>query len=36
MKRLHIHVGVTDLAQSIAFYSNLFGTGPTLARDDYA
>ena len=36
MKRLHIHVGVTDLARSIAFYSNLFGTGPTLARDDYA
>lgn len=36
MKRLHVHVGVTDLAQSIAFYTNLFGTAPTLARDDYA
>ncbi len=36
MKRLHVHVGVTDLAESIAFYSALFGTGPTLVRDDYA
>ena len=36
MKRLHVHVGVTDLAQSIAFYTNLFGTEPTLVRDDYA
>ena len=36
MKRLHVHVGVTDLAQSIAFYTNLFGSGPTLVRDDYA
>lgn len=36
MKRLHVHVGVTDLAQSIAFYTNLFGSEPTLVRDDYA
>ena len=36
MKRLHVHVGVTDLAESISFYSALFGTGPTLVRDDYA
>lgn len=36
MKRLHVHVGVTDLAQSIAFYSALFGCPPTLVRDDYA
>lgn len=36
MKRLHVHVGVTDLAQSIAFYTNLFGSAPTLVRDDYA
>ena len=36
MKRLHVHVGVTDLAHSIAFYTNLFGSEPTLVRDDYA
>jgi hypothetical protein len=27
---------VTDLAHSIAFYTNLFGSEPTLVRDDYA
>lgn len=36
MKRLHVHVGVTDLDGSIRFYSTLFGTGPTVAKDDYA
>lgn len=36
MKRLHVHVGVTDLDQSISFYSALFGAPPTLVRDDYA
>ncbi len=36
MKRLHVHVGVTDLDQSIAFYSALFGSPPSLVRDDYA
>lgn len=36
MKRLHVHVGVTDLTRSIAFYSNLFGAAPTLVRDNYA
>ncbi|MGI8705294.1 MAG: ArsI/CadI family heavy metal resistance metalloenzyme [Sphingomicrobium sp.] len=36
MKRLHVHVGVADLDRSIAFYSTLFGTGPSVAKDDYA
>jgi catechol 2,3-dioxygenase-like lactoylglutathione lyase family enzyme len=36
MKRLHVHVGVTDLAHSIAFYTNLLGSEPTLVREDYA
>jgi catechol 2,3-dioxygenase-like lactoylglutathione lyase family enzyme len=36
MKRLHVHVGVTDLEQSIAFYSALFGAPPSVQRDDYA
>ena len=36
MKRLHVHVGVDDLARSIGFYSTLFGAEPTVAKDDYA
>jgi catechol 2,3-dioxygenase-like lactoylglutathione lyase family enzyme len=36
MKRLHVHVGVDDLTQSIGFYSTLFGAEPTVTKDDYA
>jgi hypothetical protein len=36
MKRLHVHVSVNDLAQSIRFYSTLFSSGPTVLKDDYA
>ena len=36
MKRLHVHVGVEELANSIRFYSTLFGAGPTVVKDDYA
>ena len=36
MKRLHVHVSVNDLAQSIRFYSILFAAGPTVVKDDYA
>jgi catechol 2,3-dioxygenase-like lactoylglutathione lyase family enzyme len=36
MKRLHLHVSVPDLSQSIAFYETLFGTKPTVVKDDYA
>lgn len=36
MKRLHIHVGVSDLDQSISFYSTLFGSAPTVVKPDYA
>jgi hypothetical protein len=36
MKRFHIHVGVTDLAHSIQFYSTLFGQAPAKVKDDYA
>ncbi len=36
MKRFHVHVGVADLAQSIRFYSTLFGTAPAVVKDDYA
>jgi catechol 2,3-dioxygenase-like lactoylglutathione lyase family enzyme len=36
MKRLHLHVAVDDLDRSIGFYSTLFGTGPMVAKADYA
>jgi catechol 2,3-dioxygenase-like lactoylglutathione lyase family enzyme len=36
MKRFHVHVSVPDLAQSIRFYSTLFGTEPAVTKDDYA
>lgn len=36
MKRLHVHVSVDDLAQSIRFYSTLFATKPAVTKPDYA
>ncbi|NNM77698.1 glyoxalase/bleomycin resistance/dioxygenase family protein [Sphingomonas sp. ID1715] len=36
MKRLHVHVGVNDLDQSIGFYSTLFDAEPTIVKADYA
>jgi catechol 2,3-dioxygenase-like lactoylglutathione lyase family enzyme len=36
MKRFHIHVSVNDLAQSIRFYSTLFGAEPSRLEADYA
>lgn len=36
MKRLHVHIAVEDLEQSIGFYSTLFGTKPTKQKPDYA
>lgn len=36
MKRLHVHVAVSDLDASIAFYSKLFSAEPTVAKPDYA
>ena len=36
MKRLHVHVGVADLDQSIKFYSSLFASEPTVVKHDYA
>lgn len=35
MKRFHVHVGVTNLDQSISFYSTLFGAPPSVVKDDY-
>ncbi len=36
MKRMHIHVGVESLDQSIKFYSALFGEQPVKTKTDYA
>ncbi|WP_343517808.1 ArsI/CadI family heavy metal resistance metalloenzyme [Sphingomonas sp.] len=36
MKRMHLHVSVPDLAQSIHFYQTLFGAAPVVVKDDYA
>jgi catechol 2,3-dioxygenase-like lactoylglutathione lyase family enzyme len=36
MKRLHVHVAVPDLEQSIRFYSTLFNAKPTKIESDYA
>jgi catechol-2,3-dioxygenase len=36
MKRLHVHVGVADLDESVRFYSTLFAAAPTVRKGDYA
>jgi catechol 2,3-dioxygenase-like lactoylglutathione lyase family enzyme len=36
MKRMHVHVGVYDLDQSVRFYSTMFGADPTVLKGDYA
>ena len=36
MKRLHVHVAVENLPQSIGFYSALFAAQPAVVKPDYA
>jgi predicted enzyme related to lactoylglutathione lyase len=36
MKRLHVHVSVEDISQSIGFYSALFAAKPAVVKPDYA
>ena len=36
MKRMHVHVSVTDLEASIRFYSDLFAARPSVQKPDYA
>lgn len=36
MKRFHVHLHVSDLDQSIAFYSRLFAADPARVEKDYA
>ncbi len=35
-KRMHIHVGVENIADSLRFYTALFGVQPVKVKDDYA
>jgi len=36
MKRLHVHIGVDNLDDSIRFYTTLFGAAPIKTKSDYA
>ena len=36
MQRLHLHLGVKNLSESINFYKNLFKSEPTKLKEDYA
>src|ERR1700729_2404868 len=36
MKRLHVHLAVENLSQSIGFYSALFAAEPAVVKPDYA
>jgi catechol 2,3-dioxygenase-like lactoylglutathione lyase family enzyme len=36
MKRIHIHIGVEKLDESIRFYSTIFGAQPVKIKPDYA
>ena len=36
MKRLHVSVAVSDIDQSVRFYSTLFDADPTVLKPDYA
>lgn len=36
MLRMHVHVGVKSIEESVRFYSNLFAAEPTVHKSDYA
>lgn len=36
MRRFHVHVAVSDLRQSIEFYSTFFNSPPSVEKEDYA
>lgn len=36
MKRLHVHVSVASLSESVGFYTALFGIAPSVHKSDYA
>lgn len=36
MKRMHIHISVDNLSESIQFYSVMFASAPSVLKTDYA
>ena len=36
MKRFHVHVAVSNLQESVRFYSAMFGAEPAVVKPDYA
>lgn len=36
MKRLHVHVSVENIEESVKFYSTMFGAEPVKKKNDYA
>ncbi len=36
MKRLHVHISVKELEDSVQFYETLFGVAPDVLKPDYA
>lgn len=36
MKRLHVHVSVENIEESVKFYSTMFGAAPVKQKADYA
>ena len=36
MKRMHVHVSVNNLEESVRFYATLFASEPTVRKEDYA
>jgi Glyoxalase/Bleomycin resistance protein/Dioxygenase superfamily len=36
MKRMHVHVSVENIGQSVGFYSALFAAKPVVVKHDYA
>jgi hypothetical protein len=36
MKRMHIHVAVKEIPESVKFYSTMFGVEPSVVKSDYA
>jgi hypothetical protein len=36
VKRLHVHVSVEEITQSVRFYSTLFAAEPAVTKPDYA
>jgi catechol 2,3-dioxygenase-like lactoylglutathione lyase family enzyme len=36
MRRFHVHVAVGDFEANVRFYSAMFGTEPSVKKDDYA